>query len=83
MEQEPDSEPPFELDREESGFHTFLTRGEWRVANREARLWRKGMDARLKSLEKKLMLFGLALAALSAGTKIPWVDIAKALAGEP
>lgn len=78
-ESQPDSDPP----EEASGYHELVSRGEYRYDRREAREWRKGMDARLSKLEKKLMLFGLALAALSAGHDIPWLKIAQALAGDP
>lgn len=59
--------------------HTFVTRGEYRADRRETHEWRKGNEARLKGIEKKLIVIGLVLAALSAGHDIPWPQIASVL----
>lgn len=73
-----DSDPP----PEESSYHTFLTVGRYRDGQKETRLWRKSMDARLQKLERRILLVGLALAAVSAGAHdIPWAKIVEALAG--
>lgn len=73
-----DSDPP----PEEASFHAFLTVGRWEYDRREAKMWRKSMDERLKKLERRVLLVGLALAALSAGVHdLPWTKIVEALAG--
>lgn len=76
-EDEDDSEPP---PAEETTVRRFLTYGEWRQDRAAARKHRKRMEARFRRLERRVMLIGLALAALSAGQNIPWVRIAQAVA---
>lgn len=70
----PDSDPP-----EESSYHAFVLRGEWRESVRARREWEKSTHARLRIIEKKLTVYGLVLAAISAGSRIPWEDVARAL----
>jgi hypothetical protein len=73
-----DSDPP----PEEASFHAFLTVGRWEYDRREAKMWRKSMDERLKKLERRVLLVGLALAAISGGLHdLPWEKIVGALAG--
>lgn len=71
---EDDSDRP-----EESSYHAFVSRGEYRDNVKDAREWRSSMEARLIGIEKKLTIGGLVLAALAAGHDIPWPKIAQAL----
>lgn len=70
------SEPP-----EEGSYHEFVGRMEYRADRRETREWREGNDARLKAIEKRLTLVGLAIAAITAATNgtVPWGKVLRAL----
>lgn len=72
------SEPP---QAEEAGFHTFVSRMEYRADRRETREWRVGNEARLSRIEKRLTIVGLAIAAVTAATNgtVPWDKIVQAL----
>lgn len=70
------SEPP-----EEGSIHEFVGRMEYRADRRATREWRNSNDARLRGIEKRLTLVGLAIAAITAATNgtVPWGKIAQAL----
>lgn len=70
------SEPP-----EEGSYHTFVNRMEYRADRRETREWRASNEARLRQIEKRLTVVGLAIAAATAASNgaVPWERIAQAL----
>ncbi len=69
-----DSDPP-----EDGSYHQFVSRMEYRADRRETREWRLSNEARLQRIEKKLIVVGLVLAALSVGHDLPWPQIAQVL----